>query len=142
MIGLFRINIEKCDACEKCVKICSKGVFDIGEDEGKVVATIAHIENCDNCGKCFTICSKSSIELRNSDDKPFKKVVGVDKNKCEACETCISVCPEHNFEIVEKEGKIFAKVKNPDLCVCDGHCAFSCKAKIKPQIYEEEIILN
>ena len=51
---LVKINSKTCDACDECVKICSKNV--LGIKEGKL--EVLNINNCTLCMDCMDACPK------------------------------------------------------------------------------------
>lgn len=62
---LAEIAIDKeCNACEKCVKACSKELL---ETKGKKVL-LSDPYACDLCGKCRDVCDKGLLSLKYSDD--------------------------------------------------------------------------
>ncbi|PLW80602.1 hypothetical protein C0585_01630 [Candidatus Woesearchaeota archaeon] len=69
MEKLFRIDGDKCEACEKCVQICRQGVFEMIEEDGKIHSEMVHPEKCNDCGLCFMACENQGkpILLKNEE---------------------------------------------------------------------------
>ncbi len=55
--SLIKVDPEKCDACKKCLKACSKEILRL---EGKKVV-IVNDGKCDMCNMCVESCPKDAI---------------------------------------------------------------------------------
>ena len=70
--GIFRWIMKEiilaapqvCQACEMCVKVCKRDVFDIEDVDGEIVSVIKHPENCNSCGDCIRYCDSSQVLLK------------------------------------------------------------------------------
>ncbi len=67
---------DSCIACNACVSICPRYIFEIDEEKKKA-RTNENISRCHDCGHCVAICPKSAITHRrmganNEDSFPLK----------------------------------------------------------------------
>lgn len=58
MLERFRLHLDKCRGCARCVVICPTGALTPG-DHGPQVA---HPDQCGGCGLCEDLCPKGAIE--------------------------------------------------------------------------------
>ena len=57
---------EICKSCGFCIKVCPKGVLEIGKNvntKGYQYAEPVNAENCIGCGLCATMCPDAAIEV-------------------------------------------------------------------------------
>lgn len=95
--GIARIDMQKCRACEKCVKACPKGCIRMfpksahvvvgcrNQDKGKDVRSVC-LHGCIACRKCEKVCPARAISF--ADNLPI-----IDYDKCTSCGACIDGCP-------------------------------------------------
>lgn len=57
--SLIKLDSEKCDACKKCLKVCSKGIIRL---EGKKIIVVDD-DKCDMCYMCVESCPKDAISV-------------------------------------------------------------------------------
>jgi Na+-translocating ferredoxin:NAD+ oxidoreductase RNF subunit RnfB len=109
--GLPLISSELCVGCEKCVKICPKGVLCLfSEKEEPIIACSSHSRGrevakackvgCIACGKCVKVCPQEAIALDNY-------LARIDYKKCNQCYLCIEECPTKT--ITTKEAMVCAE---------------------------------
>ena len=55
------IDEEKCNGCGMCVKVCSRGVYEIQELNGRKISVAANACNCVGDGSCHMICKPNAI---------------------------------------------------------------------------------
>ncbi len=61
------IDAEKCIACGRCYKVCSRSVLELvprtddGDDEGNKVMSVLHPDDCIGCAACSRVCAKKSL---------------------------------------------------------------------------------
>jgi len=95
--GLPKISLEKCTACGKCVKICSKKILtlipadkhfyvkcsfrDIGALVSKVCAS-----GCIACRKCEKACPRQAIRVETN-------LARIDYKQCQNIGACSEACP-------------------------------------------------
>ena len=132
------VDSKKCDGCEKCVKVCPKGCFEMVDENNKIIAKFTNSDKCNSCGDCIIVCPTegSAIILEPLIKGKDGYVKEINKKKCLACEKCIKLCPGKNIEITEENGKVFAKIIDPKKCIADGHCSFSCP--VDDKVYSKE----
>lgn len=108
---LIEVDINKCIACEKCVRICPySAIFFKVVDKGKLTEyiTFRFTENCVNCGKCVDICPTGALVKKNQ-PVPYEK--GSAKEVKSVCGYCGVGC---NLTVIVKNGTIL-EVKGRDL---------------------------
>ena len=104
--GVARIDITKCSACAKCMKICPKGLIDLlpknklqalvmcrNTEKGAVAMKTCKV-SCIGCGKCVKTCESGAITVENF-------VAKIDVSKCNGCGKCASACPRKSIELIE-----------------------------------------
>jgi ferredoxin len=95
--GLPVIEENKCKACNKCVQICPKKLFELVPVTGRVyVACSSHdlgkdtrgvcAVGCIACKLCEKACKFDAIHVLDN-------LAVVDYNKCTSCGECVKVCP-------------------------------------------------
>ncbi len=55
------VDPEKCLGCGKCVKVCSRGVYEMREANGQNIAVPVNAGNCVGDGSCHMACQQSAI---------------------------------------------------------------------------------
>lgn len=58
------IDLERCDACERCVEVCYRRVLRI--DDGRI--EIVDREECNGCEECVKSCPRDAIKVEGSED--------------------------------------------------------------------------
>ena len=61
-----RIDLDKCNLCGECVKICPTQALEIVDSTLRVTPI-----SCINCGACVTACPRMAIDLTNFTEKQF-----------------------------------------------------------------------
>jgi len=109
--GLAEVSIEKCIACEACVKACPKNIIAmcnkgpeahrvyvacLNKDKGGV-ARKACDRACIGCNKCLKECAFDAITISQN-------LACIDETKCTRCRKCVTACPtgsilEMNFPL-------------------------------------------
>ena len=56
------LDREKCTACEKCLEVCSCGVYEM--QNGRAVPVNA--KDCIGCGSCVEVCEHNAIKIEES----------------------------------------------------------------------------
>jgi len=56
-IYLVHVDMDKCDGCEECVKMCPVDVFEITEGKSLPLRP----KNCLGCGTCVAVCKTEAI---------------------------------------------------------------------------------
>ena len=51
------VNVDKCNGCGHCVRVCSALVFELSEKKSKVI----HGERCIACGHCWAVCPEEAV---------------------------------------------------------------------------------
>lgn len=62
------IDADKCLGCGECVNVCSRGVYEIQEIDGRNIAVPVNSGNCVGDGSCHMVCKTNAIVC-----KPKKK---------------------------------------------------------------------
>lgn len=114
--NIFIVDVEKCDGCGECVKVCSLKHFKVETAKHSRIRIEAFPDGnlcvpilCQACqdALCIKVCPVNArVKLPNG-------AVVTDEDTCIACRTCVYVCP------------IGAPAENPDsgkLMTCD-RCA-------------------
>ncbi|MBR9675891.1 4Fe-4S binding protein [Candidatus Woesearchaeota archaeon] len=52
------VDEKKCDACERCVKVCPEHNFEMVEKDGKVVAKVKDADKCRGDDHCVFVCEE------------------------------------------------------------------------------------
>jgi coenzyme F420-reducing hydrogenase delta subunit/Pyruvate/2-oxoacid:ferredoxin oxidoreductase delta subunit len=74
-----KIDLEKCDLCNKCVSICPTSAIRISDSQ----ITFTPV-SCISCGACVTVCPKDAIDLANFTDKQLiEQIRGVSEGELE-----------------------------------------------------------
>ncbi|MCQ1534421.1 4Fe-4S dicluster domain-containing protein [Methanosarcina sp. KYL-1] len=55
------VDREKCTGCGKCVRVCSEGVYELQEIEGKRVAVPVNDGRCVGDGACHKVCKPGAM---------------------------------------------------------------------------------
>ena len=58
-MGIRTIDIEKCNRCGQCVRICPQDVLRINEETRRPV--IAYLSDCQSCLLCELYCPQGAI---------------------------------------------------------------------------------
>lgn len=100
--GLPVVNENNCTACNACVEVCPKDLFELrplgvgkkhlriyvacmNEDKGGI-AKKACDTACIGCNKCVKVCKEEAIVVENF-------LAYIDVNKCSNCRKCVYECP-------------------------------------------------
>lgn len=95
--GLPVVDKAKCKACNKCVAVCPKKLFNLvpvthnvyvlcsSHDLGKDTRAVCP-SGCIACKKCEQICPSDAIHV-------IDNLAVIDYNKCSSCGECVKVCP-------------------------------------------------
>ena len=62
----IRLNLQKCQACGRCIEECPSNVFAMIEEAGRPHAIIARPENCKGCMTCVRVCPSKAITRLDS----------------------------------------------------------------------------
>jgi ferredoxin len=118
--GLPVVNQDNCTACNACVEICPKNLFELrkkgkkdrriyvacmNEDKGGVAKKACDVA-CIGCTKCEKVCGHDAIKIVNF-------LAYIDYNKCTLCRKCVEVCPTeaiHEVNFPPKKVKVIAPV--------------------------------
>jgi len=65
-----RIDVDKCNLCGECVKICPTQALEIVDSTLRVTPI-----SCINCGACVTACPRMAIDLTNFTEKQFMEQI-------------------------------------------------------------------
>ncbi len=55
------VDAEKCNGCGMCVKVCSRGVYEIQELNGKKISVAVNAGNCVGDGSCHMVCKPNAM---------------------------------------------------------------------------------
>jgi heterodisulfide reductase subunit A-like polyferredoxin len=58
------IDSDKCNGCERCVKMCRYRVLEMVIAEGEKRAIANRTDRCCGCGRCIVICPQRAIGLK------------------------------------------------------------------------------
>ena len=100
--GLPVVNENNCTACNACVEVCPKDLFElrplgVGKKHLRLYVACMNEEKggiakkaCDNacigCNKCVKVCKDDAIVVENF-------LAYIDVNKCSNCRKCVYECP-------------------------------------------------
>lgn len=109
--GLPVVNQDNCTACNACVEVCPKDLFELrkkGKKDRRIYVACMNVEKggvakkacdtaCIGCRKCVKACGFDAIEVENF-------LAYIDYNKCVLCRKCATECPtnaihEVNFPV-------------------------------------------
>jgi len=124
--GLPVVREENCTACNACVEVCPKDLFELrkqgpkgrriyvscrNEEKGGIAKKSCSVA-CIGCSKCVKECPHDAITIDNF-------LAFIHDDKCKLCRKCVPVCPtqcitETNFppRKVKTENKEVAVVKD------------------------------
>jgi len=125
---IFVLDVEKCDGCGECVKVCSLKHFKVETAEHSRIRIEVFPDGnlcipifCQACGEslCIKVCPMNArLKLENG-------AVVTDEDKCIGCRTCVYVCPIG----APVENPVSGKLMTCDRCLEDeGHlpCVQAC----------------
>ena len=55
------VDKEKCNGCRMCVNVCSRGVYEIQELNGRKISVAVNAGNCVGDGSCHMVCKQNAI---------------------------------------------------------------------------------
>ena len=55
------VDAGKCTGCGLCIKVCSRGVYEMQEINGKKVSVPVNAGNCVGDGSCHMVCKSNAI---------------------------------------------------------------------------------
>ncbi len=55
------VDKEKCNGCGMCVKVCSRGVYEIRELNGEKISVAVNAGNCVGDGSCHKVCKPKAM---------------------------------------------------------------------------------
>ncbi len=125
---LFIIDVEKCDGCGECVKVCSLQHFKMDTAEHSRIRVEEFPDGnlcvpilCPACGDplCIKVCPV------NARAKLSNGAVVTDEDTCIACRTCVYVCPIG----APVENPVSGKMMTCDRCMDEGNdlpCVQAC----------------
>jgi RnfABCDGE-type electron transport complex B subunit len=100
--GLPVVNADNCTACNACVEVCPKDLFELrplgagkknlriyvacmNEEKGGIAKKACEVA-CIGCNKCVKVCGEDAIVVENF-------LAYIDFNKCTNCRKCVYECP-------------------------------------------------
>ena len=73
---MIKIELEKCNACRLCIKICHESCLRMEND----ILTIDY-KYCSTCTQCIAVCPQKAITWDNIEAKPFDKSLYPDSSQ-------------------------------------------------------------
>lgn len=58
---MISIDVEKCESCSSCWKVCPNFVIRPVAQDGRTVASVAHEDLCNLCGHCVAFCKPGAV---------------------------------------------------------------------------------
>jgi ferredoxin len=58
-VATLQLNVEKCNGCGMCLKVCPHEVFKLSERKSK----ISNIDRCMECGACARNCAVGALQV-------------------------------------------------------------------------------
>ena len=100
--GLPVVNENNCTACNACVEVCPKDLFELrplgvgkkhlriyvgcmNQDKGGIAKKACDLA-CIGCNKCVKVCGEGAIVVENF-------LAYIDSEKCTNCRKCVYECP-------------------------------------------------
>lgn len=95
--GNITVNPEKCGGCDKCTKVCPKGLITVEPLDAPVYVACSNTEKgavarkectaaCIGCKKCEKVCPTGAVEVENN-------LAHINPQKCTGCGECERNCP-------------------------------------------------
>ena len=95
--GVAVVDIDKCTACELCLKSCPKNLIEMQPYSGSSAVACNSVHQgrqvreycsvgCIACNLCVKNCEHKAIKLEN-------RLAVIDTSKCTGCNKCVDKCP-------------------------------------------------
>ncbi|WP_414468726.1 4Fe-4S binding protein [Methanobacterium sp. ACI-7] len=113
----IRLDTEKCDSCQTCVKFCPTNAIKI--EDGK---SIIDTDSCVGCGACVNVCPQDAVTLeRELGDIIKTKKLNIAHDACVSCQVCEENCPVDAIKLEDDE-----LVYSEDKCILCEVCSNKC----------------
>lgn len=104
--GMPVVIPDKCVACQACLRVCTRNLFEmvpisakvhvlcVNPERGKAVKEVCRV-GCIGCALCVKPCSYDAIHMKDG-------IAVIDYSKCTNCSECAKVCPVdviHDYQV-------------------------------------------